>query len=100
MLEILMDDLTPTQQRKLDNIVKRLNNYPRQHGYKGFPRLLWQDGVSTLTYLTGDLKVGKMFAICCAASTYEGEKFFAKSLSGGRPTWLTTWMHAIKLQPL
>jgi hypothetical protein len=52
-----------------------------------FPCIIWQDGVSSLTQLTGDLKVGNMFAICAAASTLEGEQFFYEYLEGGENTW-------------
>ena len=76
MLEILFVSMPKSEQRTLDHLIKNLLTYPRQHGYKKFPRLLWHDGVSTLSYLTADLKVGKMFAICCIASTLEGEIFF------------------------
>ena len=87
MLEILLDDLPDRTHHTLDMLVKRLNKHPRQHGYNGFPRLLWQDGVTTITNLTGDLKVGKMFAICCVASTLEGEKFFTDNFPEGAVTW-------------
>jgi hypothetical protein len=86
-LEILFEDLTPRQQSKLDGLVKRLVLEPRQHGYDPFPRLLWPDGVTTLSLLTGDLKVGKMMAIIAVALTLEGEQFFTQYLDGGEVTW-------------
>ena len=76
MLEILFDSISNSDQRNLDNLIKGFLLYPRQHGYQKFPRLLWQDGVTSLSFLTADLKVGKMFSICCIASTLEGEIFF------------------------
>ena len=87
MLEILMTELKPKHHVGLDNLVKSFLDEPRQHGYKNFPRFLWQDGVTKLTLLTGDQKVGKMFAICVAASTLEGEQFFSKHLPGKATTW-------------
>jgi hypothetical protein len=87
MLEILMDELTPKNHGKLDRLVKRLNKHPHQHGYKQFPRLLWQDGVSSLTQLTGDQRVGKMFAIVLVALTRDGEDFFSEHLKGGSRMW-------------
>jgi hypothetical protein len=71
----------------LDHLVKRLNKNPHQHGYKQFPHLLWQDGVSSLTQLTGDQRVGKMFAIVLVALTRDGEDFFSEHLNGGSKTW-------------
>ena len=49
--------------------------------------MLWSEGVSKLTKLTGDERVGKMFAIVLVALTVEGEAFFTKSLKGGSKTW-------------
>jgi hypothetical protein len=87
MVEILMAELPKTQHRTLDRLVKKLNKYPHQHGYTGFPRCTWSDGVTTLTQLTGDQRVGKMFAILLVALTLEGEQFFSANLPGGSDTW-------------
>ena len=87
MLEILLDAIPNHKHRRLDKLVKRLVQHPRQHGYNGLPHLLWWDGVTTLSYLTGDLKVGKMFAISCLASTLDGETYFTDLLEGGTNTW-------------
>ena len=87
MLEILFKSLPPASHHQLDQLVKHLLKSPRQHGYKGLPRVLWQDGVSTLTLLTGDLRMGKLFAISCIASQLEGQQFFIKYLEGGECSW-------------
>jgi len=87
MLEILMEELTLKNQAKLDGLIKKITKHPRQHGYKAFPHCLWPDGVSTMTQLTGDQRVGKMFAIVLVALTLEGEEFFTKNLKGGSRTW-------------
>jgi hypothetical protein len=87
MVEILMAELPKGQHRTLDRLVKRLNRYPHQHGYTGFPRCTWSDGVTSLAQLTGDQRVGKMFAILLVALTRDGEKFFTKYLPGGSNTW-------------
>ena len=87
MLEILFQELPNNKKHELDGLVKRLVKHPKQHGYSPFPRLLWQEGVSTITQLTGDLKVGKMFAIVAVALTLEGEHFFSENLNGGAATW-------------
>ena len=87
MLEILLAEIEPRHHSTLDQLIKNFTKIPRQHGYNSFPRLLWNDGCTDLTYLTGDLKVGKMFAISCVASTLDGEIFFTKVLPGGLGTW-------------
>ena len=87
MTEILMKELSSKQQRKLDRLVRKLTTYPRQHGYNAFPRMLWSEGVSKLTKLMGDERVGKMFAIVLVALMVKGEAFFTKSLKGGSKTW-------------
>jgi uncharacterized protein (DUF927 family) len=48
---------------------------------------LWPEGVTTLSLLTSDLKVGKMMAIIAVALTLEGEQFFSQYLEGGKSTW-------------
>ena len=87
MLEILFNDIPNARLPELDILVKHLLRHPKQHGYDCFPRLLWQDGVTSIKQLTGDLKVGKMFAIVVAALTREGETFFTECLTGGLATW-------------
>lgn len=87
MVEILMTELPNAQHRTLDRLVKKLNRSPHQHGYTGFPRCTWSDGVTTLAQLTGDQRVGKMFAILLVALTEEGEAFFTEHLPGGSDTW-------------
>ena len=76
MVAVLFEDLPTKEHATLDGLVKKLHSYPHQHGYNGFPRLLWTDGVSKLSQLTGDQRVGKMFAILLVALTREGEVFF------------------------
>lgn len=85
MMEVLMADLPKAQHATLDSLVKKLNRFPNQHGYKGFPRCIWLDGVTTLAKLTGDHRVGKMFAVLLVALTEDGEKFFTQHL--GSVTW-------------
>jgi hypothetical protein len=87
MMKQLMQQLGSLPvQAELDRLVKSLTELPRQHGYQGFPRVLWKEGVSTLTMLTGDQKVGKMFAVVVLASTRRGEAFFTAHL-GGSVQW-------------
>ena len=87
MLEILIKELSKDSKNELDALVKRLLHHPKQHGYAPFPRLIWQDGVTTMTHLTGDQKVGKMFAIVTVALTLEGEQYFTAILPTEEGTW-------------
>ena len=87
MVEILMTELPNTKHGALDRLVKKLNKYPHQHGYKGFPRCTWPEGVTSLARLTGDQRVGKMFAILLVALTLEEQNFFTDNLPGGKNTW-------------
>jgi hypothetical protein len=87
MVEILLSELPNKKHRTLDRLIKKMNKYPHQHGYTGFPRCTWSEGVTTLTQLTGDQRVGKMFAILLVALTLDGEKFFTENLDGGHTTW-------------
>jgi hypothetical protein len=83
MMKQLMQQLGPLNvQAELDRLIKTTNDNPRQHGYHGFPRFMWKEGVSTLTMLTGDQKVGKMFAVTVLAATRRGEAFFTTHLGG------------------
>jgi hypothetical protein len=54
MTEIIFEELSKQAKQELDNLVKKLLKHPKQHGYKAFPCLLWQDGVTNLTKLNGD----------------------------------------------
>jgi hypothetical protein len=87
MLQILFDELSKSAKEELDTLVKQLVKHPKQHGYTSFPCLVWQEGITGGTQLTGDQRIGKMFAIVATALTLEGEKLFEKYLSGGHATW-------------
>jgi hypothetical protein len=47
--------------------------------------------VTTLAKLTGDQRVGKMFAVLLVALTEDGKKFFTKYLPGGTAILGTQW---------
>jgi Plavaka transposase len=86
-LEILFNKMNMKQKYQLDCLVKRFVQQPRQHGYKPFPRIMWPDGVTTISNLTGDLKVGKFMAIITTALTLEGQEFFESILPDGLEGW-------------
>jgi hypothetical protein len=86
-LEILFDKLNMKQKYQLDSLVKCLVHQPRQHGYKPSPRIIWPDDVTTISNLTGDLKVGKFMAIITTTLTLEGQQFFESVLPDGLEGW-------------
>jgi hypothetical protein len=87
LVQILMKELSTGQHGTLDRLVKKLNRCPHQHGYNGFPRCTWPDGVTSRPKLTGDQRVGRMFVILLVAITEEGQKFFETYLPVGNNTW-------------
>jgi hypothetical protein len=50
MVQILMKELPTGQHGTLDRLVKKLNCRPHQHGYNGFPRCTWPDGITKICY--------------------------------------------------
>ena len=79
--------LTDEQAVKLDNIVKNLLQMPRQrlmtsNSNSSFPRLLWKSGISRLTDITADYKVGMLLTVIVVSLTDEGKKLFRDSLGG------------------
>ena len=69
--------IKPAAQRKFDKVVQEWALDPRQHYIKSyasdFPRLLFKDGVSSITNISAGTKVGILFAIVVAALTSEGQ---------------------------
>ena len=69
--------LKPAAAKKFDSVVQKWCKYPRQHCMKAyaadFPRLLFQDGVSTITNISAETKVGILFAIVVASLTSNGQ---------------------------
>jgi hypothetical protein len=59
MLDFFFKEFSNDQKCRPDQLVKRLLHHPKQHRYNAFPRLLWPDGVTTMTNLTGDQKLGR-----------------------------------------
>ena len=74
---------------ELDGIARGLTQLPRQcysssGSDKSMPRLLWKDGITTLTDLTASAKVGIMFTIVIVSLTNEGKDFFCRTLGNTR----------------
>ncbi len=65
---LFSEEMSSRQKRDLDNLVRRLTILPRQRFASSgaeplMPRLLWKDGVTSLTELSAKYKIGIMFTI-------------------------------------
>ena len=74
--------LTVQQRAKMDEIVMQFLEMPRQHlmtanSNSDFPRLMWKNGISTLTDITADHKVGMLLTVVVVSLTTDGRKLLA-----------------------
>ena len=84
-LKILYKKLSCEDLAQLDVLARRLTLLPRQRysssgSDKSMPRLLWKDGITTLTDLPASSKVGIMFTIVVISLTSEGKEYFTRVL--------------------
>ena len=84
--ELFNEILNPRTCGHLDGHVYSWNNYPGQHYLQGnhidgFPRLLFSSGISSLTELKADDKVGIIFCVIIAALQAEGKEILMKYAS-------------------
>ena len=74
--ELFNEILTNKSKAALDKVVQNWFLHDKQRTMTAymdvFPRLLFKDGVSDLTNVTANNKVGKMFAVVIAAQTKDG----------------------------
>ncbi len=75
------EEMTTKQKRQLDVLVRRLTRLPRQRfassgAEPSMPRLLWKDGITSLSELTAKYKVGIMFTIVTVSLQDEGISLF------------------------
>ena len=70
--------ITKQTQRKFDAVVQQWVSYSRQRHMKAysssFPRLMFPDGVSSITDISAETKVGIFFSIVVAALSKEGRE--------------------------
>jgi hypothetical protein len=86
---LFKDEMRPALKAELDSLVRRLTLPPRQRFANsgtepGMPRLLWKDGVTSLTELSAKLKVGIMFTLVVVSLQEEGSKFFTLLLGSSQ----------------
>ena len=83
LTEIFHTILSSQQVKELDAIVQGWSQLPKQQFMKGkaneFPRLVFNDGVSTLTDTTAAHKVGILFATTIAFLTLPGHQLLHKA---------------------
>ena len=82
---LFKDEMRPSQKTSLDRIVRHLTHLPRQRFASSgaeprMPRLLWKDGVTSLTDIAATLKVGIMFTIVAVSLQEEGAQFLTLTL--------------------
>jgi hypothetical protein len=74
LLEVIIDPLSDSQKKSLDAMAELLfsksNNRSTQR--TAYPPISFCGGFSSLTQLSGDEKVGKLFALCIVAETDAG----------------------------
>jgi hypothetical protein len=86
---LFKDEMRPALKAELNSLVRRLTLLPRQRFANsgtepGMPRLLWKDGVTSLTNLSAKLKVGIMFTLVVLSLQEEGSKFFTLVLGSSQ----------------
>ena len=79
------EEMTPKQKRVLDMLVRRLTDLPRQrYASSGaeplMPRLLWKDGITSLSELTAKYKFGIMFTIVVITLQDDGQTLLEEVL--------------------
>ena len=86
VLKVLFDEkMSGLQRSNLDDIVRSLSNMERQRYFsassdKTMPRLIWKDGISSLTELTAFQKMSILFTVIVMSFTEDGHKCFQDSL--------------------
>ena len=77
LTQLFNDVITKATQRKFDAVVQQWVKNAKQHCMKAyaaeFPRLLFEDGVSSITDISAGTKVGILFTIVVAALTKTGQ---------------------------
>ena len=85
-LQVLFtDSMNKTSPTRLDLLAQELYGWDRQHYLTAgtasdMPRLLFKDGVTTITNVTASTNVGIMFTIVLLSLTDKGAHFFDKVL--------------------
>jgi hypothetical protein len=88
VLKVLFTEkLSKAKCAELDTIARQFTTMPKQFyatagTNKAMPRLLWKDGITTLTDLSGSHRVGILFTVICVALTKEGASFFDQCFGG------------------
>ena len=80
--QLFEEILGRTAKASIDDIVQQWYTYPKQFHMKSymaaFPRLLFKDGVTTITDISAGTKMGILFSFVLAAQTNDGQKLLLK----------------------
>jgi hypothetical protein len=85
-LRVLIEEkLSLEQNTELDELVQGMTKWPRQRSMSSdsnssFPRLLWKNGITKLTELTADYKVGRLLTVVVISLTKKGKMLFDRAL--------------------
>jgi hypothetical protein len=82
---LFKDERRPALKGELESLVRHLTFYPRQRFASSgsdpcMPRLLWKDGITSMTNIFAKLKGGIMFTIVVVSLWEEGMKYFTQVL--------------------
>ena len=78
---IVVQPLTPTNKRLLDELVDKLLVGQRSTARRGLPRSNFSHGFSNLTMVTADEWMGMLFTLLLVVSTERGAALFEKRFS-------------------
>ena len=81
VVKMVLDNLAPRQQVRLDRLVDKLFHPLRSGRKKDYPRMNFSKGFSKLTMLTSDEWAGKLFVILLVLYTEEGKEIFKSSFN-------------------
>lgn len=84
LVELNLNRLDVDKRISMDTIVKGFVTWPRQrfmtsNSNSSFPRLLWKNGISTLSDITADYKYGMLFTVVIVSLTAQGKKLFEEA---------------------
>ena len=86
-LQILFEDdiSSDGQQSSLNRVCRKLattekQKYLASNSERGMPRAIWKDGITSLTNLTADYRLGTMFTIVVLSLTKQGIEVFDKCM--------------------
>lgn len=89
LIDLNKHKLKSKQREKLDEIVMHFLEMPKQclmtaNSNSEFPRLMWKNGISNLTDVTADYKVGMLLTVIVVSLTTDGTKLLATAFGSSK----------------